>query len=260
MKKGGKNKRLRAAAGVLAAGMLTLALPAPASAQGLFESFFGSLGRALQAPMREPAPIHAYAEPSVRFERATIPLERAIDPPSVHVESGPAKAFCVRTCDGHFFPVRAHAGMSAAEACNAFCPASETRLYSGSTIDYASARDGSRYAALNTAYAYRKNLVTGCTCNGRDPFGLANVDVATDPTLRSGDLVATRNGMVVFTGRKNDTAEFTPVESYARFSKSYRNKLAAIEVTSPNPGALPATPVNLPLSSAAQGHDRSTSR
>lgn len=260
MQKGGKNMRLRAAAGVLAAGMLTLCLPAPASAQSLFESFFGSLGRALQAPVQQPAPIHAYAEPSVRFERATIPLERAINPPSAHVETGPAKAFCVRTCDGHFFPVRAHAGMSAAEACNAFCPASETRLYSGSTIDYASARDGSRYAALDTAYAYRKNLVAGCTCNGRDPFGLAHVDLATDPTLRPGDVVATRNGMVVFTGRKNYTADFTPVESYTRFSKSYRDQLAAMQIMLPNPAAPKATPVKLPLSSAAQGYDRSASR
>ncbi len=256
----GKNMRLRAAAGVLAAGMLTLTLPAPAAAQSLFESFFGSLGRALQAPVRQPTPVHAYAEPSVRFERATIPLERTINPPSARVESGPAKAFCVRTCDGHYFPVRAHPGMSTAEACNAFCPASQTRLYSGSTIDYARARDGSRYAALDTAYAYRKQLVAGCTCNGRDRFGLAQVNISTDPTLRPGDVVATRDGMVVFTGRKNNVAEFTPVESYKRFSKSYRNELAAMQITPPNPAAPKATPVKLPLSSAAQGYDRSASR
>jgi Protein of unknown function (DUF2865) len=253
MQMGGKAMSLRAAAGVLAAAMLTLALPAPAPAQGLFESFFDGLSRALQAPQREPAPIRAFAEPAVRFERT-------ITPPSVHVETGPAKAFCVRTCDGHFFPVRAHAGMSAAEACHAFCPASETRLYSGSTIDYAIARDGSRYAALDTAYVYRKHLVAGCTCNGRDQFGLARVDVSTDPTLRPGDVVATRNGMVAFTGRKDNSADFTPVESYAHFSKGYRDSLAAMQIMPPNPGAPPATPVKLPLSSATQGPDRSASR
>ena len=253
MHKGGNDLSLRAAVDVLAAAMLTLALPAPVSAQNLLESFFGSLSRALQAPAREPAPIHAYAEPSVRFERA-------INPPSAHVETGPAKAFCVRTCDGHYFPVRAHAGMSAAEACHAFCPASQTRLYSGSTIDYARARDGSRYTALGTAYAYRKSVVAGCTCNGRDQFGLAHIDIATDPTLRPGDVVATRNGMVVFTGRKDKTADFTPVESYAHFSKSYRDRLAAMQIMPPNPGAPPATPVKLPLSSAAQGRKHTASR
>jgi hypothetical protein len=80
----------------------------------------------------------------------------------------------VRICDGYYFPVRAHANMSAAEACHAFWPASETRLYSGSTIDYAGARDGSRYAALDIAYTYRRSVAAGCTRNGRDQFGLAS--------------------------------------------------------------------------------------
>jgi hypothetical protein len=253
MQQGGKNMSLRAAAGILAVGLLTLGLPAPASAQGLFESIFDSLSRALHAPVREPEPIHAYAEPSVRFERA-------VNPPSVHVETGPAKAFCVRTCDGQYFPVRAHAGMSAAEACRAFCPASKTRLYSGSTIDYAIARDGSRYAALDTAYAYRRHLVAGCTCNGRDQFGLAHVGVANDPTLRPGDVVATRNGMVAFTGHKNGTADFTPAASYPHFSQSYRDQLAAMQIMPPGLSPPPATPLKLPLSSAARGYDRSASR
>ena len=225
MQQGGKNMSLYAAAGILVVGLLALGLPAPASAQGLFESIFNGLSRALHAPVQEPEPIHAYVEPSVRFERA-------VNPPSVHVETGPAKAFCVRTCDGHYFPVRAHAGMSAAEACRSFCPASQTRLYSGSTIDYAVARDGSRYANLDTAYVYRRHLVAGCTCNGRDQFGLAHIDAATDPTLRPGDVVATKDGMVAFTGRTNKTANFTPVESYSHFSKSYRDRLAEMEIRS----------------------------
>jgi hypothetical protein len=66
--------------------------------------------------------------------------------------------------------------------------------------------------------------------------------------------------MVVFTGRKDKTANFTPVESYAYFSKSYRDQLAAMQIMPPNPGAPPATPVTLPLSSAVQGYDRSASR
>lgn len=253
MRQGGKNIGLHAAAGVLIAGLLTLGLPAPASAQGLFESIFNGLSRALGAPVRERRPIHAYAEPVEHFERA-------INPPSVHVETGPAKAFCVRTCDGQYFPVRAHAGMSAAEACRAFCPASQTRLYSGSTIDYATARDGSRYASLDTAYAYRRHVVAGCTCNGRNQFGLAHVDVTTDPTLRPGDVVATRNGLVAFTGRKTGTAEFTPAASYPHFSRSYRDQLAAMQIMPPGLSPPPATPVKLPLSSAALGRDRSASR
>jgi hypothetical protein len=148
--------------------------------------------------------------------------------------------------------------MSAAQACRAFCPASETRLYSGSTIDYAVARDGSRYASLGTAYAYRRHLVAGCTCNGRDPFGLAHIDAATDPTLRPGDVVTTRNGMIAFAGRKNGTAEFTPAASYPHFSKGYRDKLAAMQIMPPNLSAPPALAV--PRFSSAEGRDRSASR
>jgi hypothetical protein len=176
MHKSSKNMSLRTLAGVVAAGL-----------QNLGESFFGSLSRALNAPMRQLAPIHAFAEPSVRFKSL-------INPRSQHVEPGPAKAFRARTCNGHYFPVRARADVSTAEACHAFCPASETRLYSGSTIDYARAREGSRYAALDTAYTYRRSVVAGCTCNGRYQFRLAHIEVAADPKLRPGDVVATRNG------------------------------------------------------------------
>jgi hypothetical protein len=147
----------------------------------------------------------------------------------------------VRTCDGHFFQVRAQPGMSAAAACHAFCPASQTRLYSGSNIDYAVARDGSRYADLDTAYVYRQHLVAGCTCNGRNVFGLAHIDPATDPTLRPGDVVATKNGLMAFTGVKNGehdkAAGFTPAASYRGFSSSYRAMLSAMKIAAPGAGA-----------------------
>ena len=120
----------------------------------------------------------------------------------------------MRTCDGHFFPVQAHAGLSAADSCHSFCPASQTRLYSGGGIDHAVAADGSRYADLDNAFVYRKQLVAGCTCNGRDPFGLARMDVNSDPTLRPGDVVATKTGLVAFTGMKNKVSPLPPRPPY----------------------------------------------
>ena len=216
------------ALGALAAALLALIPLGPASAQSLFERFFSDLGRALhQAPERAPeaapapAPTPAFAEPSASFNRPA--------PPPMRVETGPSKAFCVRTCDGHYFPVRAHPGMSVAQACSSICPASETRIYVGGTIDYAVTRDGSRYRDLPRAYAYRKQLVPGCTCNGRDAFGLSHLDITRDPTLRPGDVVATERGLVVFTGRTGDTADFMPVRSYSRFSKGYREQLSALQ-------------------------------
>ena len=230
------------AVGVLAAALLTLAPLTPAAAQNPFESFFSELGRALDSARRPPEPARAFAEPFDDFRYRH--FNRAA--PRVRVApSGPAEAFCVRACDGHYFPVRAHAGLSVAQACHAFCPAGKVRIYSGGSIDYAVARDGSRYRDLPNAYAYRKHLVAGCTCNGRDAFGLAPIDVADDPTLRQGDVVATKDGLMAFTGRIGKAANFTPVQSYSRFSKSLRQQLSELPVVAPDQPAADATPPRL---------------
>jgi hypothetical protein len=247
---GGRNGRyaLRMLAAVFAAGTLTLALPAPASAEGIFEFFFGGLRRSLE-PQR---PVSAYAEPSAEpysGPQMTQPRERI-------AETAPRSAYCVRTCDGHYFPVRAQGNVSAADMCRAFCPGSKTRLYSGGGIDHAVAPDGSRYADLDAAFLYRQNLVAGCTCNGHDAFGLAHVDVATDPTLRPGDIVATQHGLMAFTGKtKGKVADFTPVESDRGLAKSYRDKLSELKIMPPNPGARMETPVTLPLAADASRRD-----
>lgn len=216
-------------AGVLAAGAATFAAPDSASAQGLFESLFGGLRRSIERPASAPT---AFVDPLTS-------LARAINPsPAQRAESsGPSRGFCVRTCDGRYFPVQASASASAADMCRAFCPATETKIYSGSNIDYATSRDGSRYADLDNAYVYRDRMVQGCTCNGRDAYGLAHIEVTEDPTLKQGDVVMTRNGLVAYSGAKNKTAEFTPVRSYSGFSKSYREMLSALKLMPPNPGA-----------------------
>jgi hypothetical protein len=230
----GKRAGIRAAIGVLATSLLLLGVAAPASAQGIFERIFSGLRHAVQAPPQQPTNIQAYVDPYTS-------LARAIDQP-LRAEAGPARAFCVRTCDGRYFPVQAHAGLSAAEACRSFCPASQTRLYSGSNIDYAATSDGSRYADLDNAFVYRKQLVDGCTCNGRDAFGLAHVDAKSDPTLRAGDIVATKTGLMAFTGAKNlgvknKIADFTPIDSYRGLNKGARDRLSEIKIMPPNPGA-----------------------
>jgi hypothetical protein len=215
---------LRVSAGVIAAAALTFASLTPASA-GIFESIFGGFFHAERhAP---PATVNAYAEPS--GSSVTRETRRG--------ESGPASAYCVRISDGFYFPVQAHAGVSVAEACHAFCPGSRTRLYSGGGIDNAVASDGDRYADLDTAFLYRKELVAGATCNGRDRFGLAHVDATTDPTLRPGDIVATKSGMVAVTGMKNKVAEFAPINDYRGVPKSTRDKLAGVKIMPHAPGA-----------------------
>lgn len=214
------------AASFLAAGVVLSVSPAPASAQGLFEALFGGFRRAFTAPAREPA-VREFADPAANL------YNRPGNERTVEVASGPAKAFCVRSCDGHYFPVRAQPGLSAAQACSSFCPATETRLYSGSNIDYAVTTDGSRYADLPNAYAYRKKLADGCSCNGRTAFGLAHIDVTEDPTLKPGDVVATKSGLMAFNGARDRAAAFTPVQSYPNFPKGYRESLSEIKIMPP---------------------------
>jgi Protein of unknown function (DUF2865) len=236
-KKAFKSTILQVSFGVFAAGVLTFGALAPASAQGIFERIFGGLRHTVEAPAGLPANIQAYADPFADMKGPSAPSQRTA--------AGPATGYCVRTSDGFYFPVQAHAGVSAADACRTFCPASQTRLYSGSGIDHAFASDGSRYTDLDTAFLYRKQLVVGSTCNGRDPFGLARVDVDSDPTLRPGDVVATKSGLVAFTGMKNKVADFTPLDGNRGVPKSTRDKLSDVRIMPPNPGAPNVTPVTL---------------
>lgn len=111
--------------------------------------------------------------------------------------TGGRQAFCVRTCDGRYFPISASDGQSRAASCNNFCPASETKIVYGGNIDSAATDTGRSYAEMPNAYRYRNELVAGCTCNGKDQIGLAPVKVENDPTLRKGDIVAGADGLLV---------------------------------------------------------------
>ena len=111
----------------------------------------------------------------------------------------PESAFCVRTCDGRYFPAPASVNSSRADSCKSFCPASDTKVYYGSSIDDAAGGDGKPYSKLTNAYRYRNELVTGCTCNGKSNAGLASVKIEDDSTLRKGDLVASDAGLHVAT-------------------------------------------------------------
>ena len=208
-------------AGGLVCALLTLAAT-PADAQNLFKELFGSIARVFSAPHR--------ADPMDTLARVPDGIVTS------RQDTGPARAFCVRTCDGHYFPVEAHARVTAASACQSACPAADTRLYSGSNIDYAMARDGSRYADLPTAFLFRKKLVDGCTCNGRTAFGLVPPRPEDDATLRPGDVVATPNGLMAVTA----SGQLAPAASYPGFSRSERAQFSQMKVT-PQYGSGPAT-------------------
>ncbi len=198
--------RLASAAGALA-GALALALPGAAHA-GILDFLFGGFQ---QQPAQPPA--SSYAEPP----GATSSARRGPDGTREDGGGGWGRsvAYCVRLCDGHHFPLEHMANATPVETCRAMCPASKTKVFFGSGIDRAAARDGQRYADLDSAYVYRDHLVANCTCNGRDAFGLAPFEATSDPTLRAGDIVATKNGLLAYSGRSGQATAFTPVDEAA---------------------------------------------
>ncbi len=121
-------------------------------------------------------------------------------PQAATPHAGGYASYCVRTCDGRYFPVTRAAGAQATQICQSLCPAAETKVFSGSDINYATAADGTAYSRLANAFLYRQKIVAGCTCNGHDTFGTAAMKVEDDPTLRPDDLVATKNGLMRYTG------------------------------------------------------------
>ena len=232
-----------------------IGLGSPASA-GFFDRIFGGIRDAVSAPPRQPSNINSFVDP---FSAMSNALGGGRQERERRADVSPSKGFCVRTCDGQFFPVQARAGMSAAEACSSFCPATPTKVFAGSNIDTAVASDGTRYSNLDTAFSFREKLVAGCTCNGKSPGGLASIDVNKDPTLRPGDIVATRTGLVAFTGASNSVANFTPVDSYRGLSQSARDKLSDVKIMPPAPGHDDLTTATVtPVSDRPRTTDRNT--
>jgi hypothetical protein len=200
-------------------------VPYPVSAEGLFDFFFGGAQRRPQQQPATPPQANFFADPSASNSSAqpAAPLPRA-------ASSGPS--FCVRSCDGKYFPLM-RASASPVQMCQAFCPASPTKVFYGSSIDSAYATSGERYADSENAFAYRKALRADCTCNGREPVGLAPVDLTLDTSLRAGDVIATTSGLVAYSGVRigNDqTAEFTPVASYPGLTAEVRARLGEMKV------------------------------
>jgi hypothetical protein len=186
-----------AAAGPASTPRPSVITAAPAPEQNPFAFLFGGMRRP-----SSPSSVSAYADPmqAAPDARPSEPFPRS---------EGSAVAYCVRLCDGRFFPIQRTAA-TPAEICNSFCPASPTKVFSGSSIEHAAARDGARYSDLAAAFLYRTRTVPGCSCNGKDPAGLTEVKPNEDPTLRPGDLIATETGFVAYTGGKKH-ADFTPI-------------------------------------------------
>jgi hypothetical protein len=174
----------------VAGALCALALTPAAQAEDFLSALFGMFGGGRP---------HAPAIP-LPFVGEGGPFAPQSD---VHARAGGAQAYCVRSCDGRYFPISASDNESRAASCNSFCPASETKVVYGSNIDNAVTESGRPYSELPNAFRYRNEMVAGCTCDGKDQVGLAQVKVENDPTLRKGDIVAGADGLMVV-GRRAD--------------------------------------------------------
>jgi hypothetical protein len=156
---------------------------------------------------------------------------------------------CVRTCDGRFFPVNrgGRGDVSLEKVCNAMCPSAQTKMFSGAGIDNAVAADGQKYSAMPNAFRYRTEIVSGCTCNGRDTFGVVTIDIEKDPTLRAGDYYVRNTGITLFRGNSapHKNSDFVSIRNAPNMSPALRKQLMAIKVLPPNPHAPPAMTVTV---------------
>lgn len=199
-------KRVALAAAVIA----LVGAASAAQAQDFFSALFGGMGGGRS---RAPEMSMPFADDGF----SNVPQERR--PRQVVNGGGGRQAYCVRTCDGRYFPISASDNASRAASCNNFCPSSETKVVYGSSIDQAATDSGKPYSELPNAYKYRTELVAGCTCNGKDQIGLAPIKLENDPTLRKGDIVAGADGLMV-TSRSADkrgaSLEMSPVSASVR--------------------------------------------
>ena len=164
-------------------GAVRSSLASAAQAQDFFSQLFGGFGRS-RAPVDPDAVCNEGGLFARRARRAAL-WRRRSGVLRAHLRRPPFPDHRLGQC------------RAARQSCSNLCPASETKVVYGGSIDDAATDNGKPYSELPNAFRYRNEIVSGCTCNGKDPLGLAQVKIEDDPTLRKGDIVAGENGLVV---------------------------------------------------------------
>jgi hypothetical protein len=219
--------QLRVAVSIVALGLAFVLAPAPGEAQGLLEFLFGPDPTPQQAAP-PPAPRRARVQGTVGFAK------REGAPAGSGFASDPrAGGFCVRTCDGYFFPLIKSTRATRQQSCELACPSAEMDVYDGSTIESARNRKGQRYSAMPRAFAFRDRASGACACNDpRTSEAYFERTAKDDPTLQNGDILVETDGALVYSGSK-----LVPL-SAAAMSSNARDRLRAM--LRRNPAATPA--------------------
>ena len=174
-------------------------------------------------------PDSSWSDPPVRF---TVRPKRE---DAGYAGSMGERHYCVRTCDGFYFPLAARGNMSKAEMCRALCPAAPTEVYrlggGADSIESAVSERGKPYTSLPAALAYRTSLKPGCTCRGSGATAMS-VPITQDPTLARGDIVVTQKGVHIFAGGArfpHRDGDFVHYRSYRGLSREVMTMLSLID-------------------------------
>jgi hypothetical protein len=174
-------------------------------------------------------PDSSWSDPPVRF---TVRPKREN---AEYAGSMGERHYCVRTCDGFYFPISGRGSMSKAEMCRAMCPAAATEVYrlgaGADSIESAVSGRGKPYTSLPNALAYRKSLKPGCSCRGSAATAMS-VPITQDPTLARGDIVVTQKGVHVFAGNGRfpfRNGDFVHYRSYRGLSREVMTMLSLID-------------------------------
>ena len=142
--------------------------------------------------------------------------------------------YCVRTCDGYYFPLSSMGTIvEDTDACQAACPGTRTEVYErkgSDEIEDAVSLKGNPYSSLATAFSYRSRLTPTCSCKVERKRGFAAF--FEDATLVQGDIVVTEKGVYVFAGANRfpyRESDFVPLSKARGMPRKIETYLAEID-------------------------------
>lgn len=134
---------------------------------------------------------------------------------------GNGTEFCVRTCDGYFFPLIKSAQQTKQASCEYACPSAPVAYYHGASIETARNLNGEKYTSLPNAFKFREKVSAGCTCHPPEESQQHSLKIVkNDPTAHSGDIVVEQKGAFVYQGK-----QAVPIDRSHQLSASQRQNI-----------------------------------
>ena len=202
------------------------ATPSPQRAVGTeysYPQYSGAVGRSWK---RRQDKRHVEHESTFRKAAKANAEARKAAEVNAEAEVSQVEWFCVRTCDGYYFPQIKSGGTTKQQSCEHACPSAPMAVYEGSTIEAASSLTGEKYTSLPAAFSFRSNTTQNCSCS---PQGRARSfsmrTLSEDPTLRTGDIVFGDRGAFVYQHSK-----LAPLERSFLLSPKTREKIRSLLV------------------------------